>query len=178
MLSEGGKGPHYEVDILVFELLDYVKICLLRCGHAGMAESSCDAGDRDAGEQQNRSMGVPQSVNRDNGDSGLLAPACQDAVHCGVVHFPAGEQRGGFRRIPHELGELDNELPIKRDFPHRRRILCRGEPAFSFIIPGFAHGQHLAREVEIAWRERERLGKPQTSFCDKQDKPVPVDGLA
>ena len=63
MLSEGGKGPHYEVDILVFELLNYVKICLLRCGHACMAESSCNTGDRDAGEQQDRGMGVSQSVN-------------------------------------------------------------------------------------------------------------------
>ena len=58
-LDEGGKGTHHDIDILVFKFADDMKISVL-CGvHACMTKSLGHTGNRYAGKQQQRGMGVP-----------------------------------------------------------------------------------------------------------------------
>ena len=58
-LDEGGEGTHHDIDILVFKFADDMKISVL-CGvHACMTESLGHTGNRYAGKQQQRGMGVP-----------------------------------------------------------------------------------------------------------------------
>ena len=58
-LDEGGEGTHHDIDILVFKFADDMKISVL-CGvHAGMTKSLGHTGNRYAGKQQQRGMGVP-----------------------------------------------------------------------------------------------------------------------
>ena len=58
-LDEGGEGTHHDVDILVFKFADDMKISVL-CGvHACMTKSLGHTGNRYAGKQQQRGMGVP-----------------------------------------------------------------------------------------------------------------------
>lgn len=58
-LDEGGEGTHHDIDILVFEFADDMKISVL-CGvHACMTKSLGHTGNRYAGKQQQRGMGVP-----------------------------------------------------------------------------------------------------------------------
>ena len=58
-LDEGGEGTHHDIDILVFEFADDMKISVL-CGvHAFMTKSLGHTGNRYAGKQQQRGMGVP-----------------------------------------------------------------------------------------------------------------------
>lgn len=58
-LDEGGEGTHHDIDILVFKFADDVKISVL-CGvHACMTKSLGHTGNRYAGKQQQRGMGVP-----------------------------------------------------------------------------------------------------------------------
>lgn len=58
-LDEGGEGTHHDIDILVFKFADDMKISVL-CGvHACMTKSLGHAGNRYAGKQQQRGMGVP-----------------------------------------------------------------------------------------------------------------------
>lgn len=58
-LDEGGEGTHHDIDILVFKFADDMKISVL-CGvHACMTKSLGHTGNRYAGKQQQRGMGVP-----------------------------------------------------------------------------------------------------------------------
>lgn len=58
-LDEGGEGTHHDIDILVFKFADDMKISVL-CGvHACMTKSLEHTGNRYAGKQQQRGMGVP-----------------------------------------------------------------------------------------------------------------------
>ena len=58
-LDEGGEGTHHDIDILVFKFTDDMKISVL-CGvHACMTKSLGHTGNRYAGKQQQRGMGVP-----------------------------------------------------------------------------------------------------------------------
>ena len=58
-LDEGGEGTHHDIDILVFKFADDMKISVL-CGvHACMAKSLGHTGNRYAGKQLQRGMGVP-----------------------------------------------------------------------------------------------------------------------
>ena len=58
-LDEGGEGKHHDIDILVFKFADDMKISVL-CGvHACMTKSLGHTGNRYAGKQQQRGMGVP-----------------------------------------------------------------------------------------------------------------------
>lgn len=58
-LDEGGEGTHHDIDILVFKFADDMKISVL-CGvHACMTKSFGHTGNRYAGKQQQRGMGVP-----------------------------------------------------------------------------------------------------------------------
>ena len=58
-LDEGGDGTHHDIDILVFKFADDMKISVL-CGvHACMTKSLGHTGNRYAGKQQQRGMGVP-----------------------------------------------------------------------------------------------------------------------
>ena len=58
-LDEGGEGTHHDIDILVFSFADDMKISVL-CGvHACMTKSLGHTGNRYAGKQQQRGMGVP-----------------------------------------------------------------------------------------------------------------------
>lgn len=58
-LDEGGEGTHHDIDILVFKFADNMKISVL-CGvHACMTKSLGHTGNRYAGKQQQRGMGVP-----------------------------------------------------------------------------------------------------------------------
>ena len=58
-LDEGGEGTHHDIDILVFKFADDMKISVL-CGvHACMTKSLGYTGNRYAGKQQQRGMGVP-----------------------------------------------------------------------------------------------------------------------
>ena len=58
-LDEGGEGTHHDIDILVFKFADDMKISVL-CGvHACMTRSLGHTGNRYAGKQQQRGMGVP-----------------------------------------------------------------------------------------------------------------------
>ena len=74
-LDEAGDRAHHEVDVLVLELLDDVQVSLLRGVHAGVPEALGDAGDGDAGEQEQRCVGVAQSMHGDDGHVGSLAMA-------------------------------------------------------------------------------------------------------
>ena len=57
--DEGGEGTHHDIDILVFKFADDMKISVL-CGvHACMTKSLGHTGNRYAGKQQQRGMGVP-----------------------------------------------------------------------------------------------------------------------
>lgn len=57
-LDEGGEGTHHDIDILVFKFADDMKISVL-CGvHACMTKSLGHTGNRYAGKQQQRGMGV------------------------------------------------------------------------------------------------------------------------
>ena len=58
-LDEGGEGTHHDIDIFVFKFADDMKISVL-CGvHACMTKSLGHTGNRYAGKQQQRGMGVP-----------------------------------------------------------------------------------------------------------------------
>ena len=58
-LDEGGEGTHHDIDILVFKFADDMKISVL-CGvHACMTKPLGHTGNRYAGKQQQRGMGVP-----------------------------------------------------------------------------------------------------------------------
>lgn len=58
-LDEGGEGTHHDIDILVFKFADDMKISVL-CGvHACMTKSLGHTGNRYAGKQQQRGMGMP-----------------------------------------------------------------------------------------------------------------------
>lgn len=58
-LDEGGEGTHHDIDILVFKFADDMKISVLRGVHACMTKSLGHTGNRYAGKQQQRGMGVP-----------------------------------------------------------------------------------------------------------------------
>ena len=85
-----------------------MQIGLLGGVHAGMSEALGDAGDRDAGEQEKRRMGVTQPVNRDDGYAGSLAMAFQHAVRGGVVDLPFHKDWLIMGKSLGEFGKLDD----------------------------------------------------------------------
>ena len=84
-----------------------------------MPEPSGNACDGNACEEQQRGMGVSQTVNRDNRNPSVLAVSRQYAI-CGRVVHPAIDEDGLIVRQPlQNPSELHNELPIKLHLPNR-----------------------------------------------------------
>lgn len=56
--DKAGERAHDQIDVLVLELLDDVKVGLLRCVHARVAKALGDTRDRDPRKEQERSVRV------------------------------------------------------------------------------------------------------------------------
>ena len=99
-LYEGGKGSHDDVDVLVFKLLNDVKIGFLGGGHTCVAESSRYACYGYAGKQEKRCMCVSQPMDGYNRYADVFTVARQNAVRRRVVHLAFNEYWLGRREIP------------------------------------------------------------------------------
>ena len=112
-LNEARDRAHHEIDVLVLEFLNNVQVGLLGGVHAGVSKTLGDAGDGDAGEQEQRCVGVAQPVHGDDGNAGALAVAFQHAVRGGVVDLPFHKDWLILGKSLGEFGKLDDLLPVK-----------------------------------------------------------------
>ena len=172
-LNKAGNRAHDQINVLVLQFLDDVQVGLLRCVHAGMAKSLGDACDGHPRKEQQRCVGVPESVNGDDGNLRTATMPLEDAVGSRVVYLALNEDGPVAWQGFGELGELDDELPVELHLAHRRTILRGNEPRVRLVIPGLAYGYDLSREVEICRCKGNGLGEPQACLGDEQDEPIP-----
>ena len=62
ILQQISQWTHHQVNILIFQFLDNMKICFLRSRHTGMPQSASYTGDGNTGKKQQRSMSMPQPM--------------------------------------------------------------------------------------------------------------------
>ena len=71
-LTQPGKGAHNQIHILILQLLDDVDVGFLCGGHTRMTKATGYACNRNAGEQEQRGVGVPLRYNKDKSENPLL----------------------------------------------------------------------------------------------------------
>ena len=118
-------------------------------------------------------------MDRDNRDIEPLAVTCQDVVDGGVEYsLFRHKNRLIFRKSLHQLGKLDDCLPVNLNLPNRGCVFRRQESSLAFVVPGLADGECLVREVKVFGCNCQCLGKAHPSFGNQQNQPVPVDVTA
>ena len=151
-----------------------MQIGFLRGGHAGMAETTRHAGDRYAGEQQQRCMRVTQSMNGNDWHIHVFAMSGEHIVGRRVVDLAMYEDGFVMRKVFEQAGKLHDELPVKLYLAHGGFVFRGYETASVLVIPGFADGKRLMGEIEVIGCEAERFGETKSGFRDEQDEPIPA----
>lgn len=153
-----------------------MQVGFLRGCHAGMPQPPCYACNGYPCKQKHRSVGMPQTMYRDDRDLGPVAVPFQNIVDGGIVGvFLEHENRLIFRNVLYQCGELDHRLPVDLNFTDRRFIFCRQKSTVPLIIPRFIDGKHLMRKVKIRRSNCQSFGKADASFGNQQNHPVPVE---
>ena len=122
---------------------------------------------------------MAQSVNGNHRHSRLPAVARKNIIYRRIVHrLFMNKNRLILRQVFHQLGKLHDLLPVDLDFPDGGLVLRRRESRSDLVIPGLVDVQKLMRKIKVCRGKAQRLGKPHPRFRDKQNEPVPADGIA
>ena len=101
-----------------------MKVSLLCCCHAGMTETTCNAGYGNSGKQQQGCVSVPQSMNSNNWQVRPPAMSGQNVIDCGVVNpLFRHKDRLLWGKLAHKGRKLNHCLP--EGFNNKVRTMLR-----------------------------------------------------
>ena len=141
-----------------------------------MAETTCNAGYGNSGEQQQGCVSVSQAMNSDNWQVRPPAMSCQNVIDGGVVNPLFRHKNRLFRgKLAHKGRKLNHSLPVNLDFSDRGSVFCGEKTTFFFVIPSLADGKRLMRKIKILRSQCQRFGKTHPGLGDQEYQPVPIN---